>query len=1360
MKKAAYVVVTVMVLSFCSPRFVTAEPSAQPLQVEPTTGSANFSFPMSVAQGRAGIQPNLGLSYSSSARNGIFGAGWDLDLGSIQLSTKNGVPKYDGNDKYIMAQGSPMELVYDSAAGLYRPQIEGAFMKIEKLAAGWRVTDKKGTKYLFGQTNASREFDPANPARIFKWALDRVEDINGNYMTVTYQAIENQLYPQYIDYTGNAVTSEAAFARVTFELEDRTDFSLSYMTGFAVKTTKRVKKISSAAGASLLGAYQLNYQYSAESGRSLINQIVQIGADGVSTLPPVTFTYQVGTKGFAYAPAWQPPGPKFVGDWINGRYPDLGVRVFDVNADGYPDIVRNFEDCGGSRTKEIYLNNKSNAWQLTTAWTIPSNIPGFVKGCTDFDRDKGFRFSDINGDGWTDIVWHYRDNSGTYQNGSYINNQTNTWVYNSGWNMQDFMLAFIHVVQTPVPDVHQFMGVVLADVNGDGMPDAVKAREGDEHRTLINKLKTGGGWVEDVTWRPLGDQYVGIYTNFGTEATLVDLNGDNLLDIFIGNTGHTIAMNTGAGWKQDATSPWSNTLGYGNWTDGTTQFADVNGDGLVDLVVGKENYANGSRTLLNTGYGWREDTGWVVPAVFQYGRAQLLDANGDNMLDVLWNDTTGSGAVHLNQSKVPDLLVKINNGSGGITDVEYTSSQGCTPTFFPFHIQVVSAMTVSNSLGDSYKTTYKYAKGLWDNRFREFRGFGYVKVKDPLGNYTETNYFQDDVFKGRVKDQATFNSTGQLFAKTVNTWGLQAIITDVNFITLNRADNFVYDGNATGKRTAQEFYFSESPQRGNLTKVIQLGEVDLATGADIGADKRTVETVYNNNTSGTNWLSGLPKLTTVKNNAATIVRQSWFYYDNNALDTVPVKGQVTKKEDWAGSPAGTPAVNPTSQYTYDAYGNLATTKDPKNNTTSITYDTTYRMFPLRTTNAITHQINNEYYGVNGVALDSGGYRGLWGQIKSTTDPNNQQGKRIYDTFGRMTTTISPLDSLTSPTALTEYTPAGTYVKIVKKQRIKSGQTPTIDVVEFYDGLGRLIQTKAKSETAGQYVVSGQTQYNSRGLPEKKYLPFFTTVDMNSMTAIDTAKPKTVIDYDAVGRMLKTTNADGTFANVTYDDWTTSATDENGHMQKSQFDAYGRLIRKEEYLGADGRSPHYPAGAYTLYAATLYTYDSEGNLTQTQDAKNNITTIAYDKLGRKTGMDDPDMGVWQYGYDINGNLSFQIDAKTKQINFTYDALNRLTNKADGAVLNVSYTYDDVTASNSKGRLGQASYGTAGNTKFTYDPMGREIASIKTIGSASHQVTRTYDALDRLEFLKYPDQTGLAYTYNAAGQVETVKEGVAQ
>ena len=135
------------------------------------------------------FQPNLSLVYSSTYRQlGNAGVGWILDLGSIQISTKKGIPKYDGTDIFTMEQnGSTQDLVEDPTnPNLYHMEVEGSFANIQYFTTYWLITDKKGINYYYGNTSDSTQNDSANPTHIFRWALNRVEDLNGNYMTISY----------------------------------------------------------------------------------------------------------------------------------------------------------------------------------------------------------------------------------------------------------------------------------------------------------------------------------------------------------------------------------------------------------------------------------------------------------------------------------------------------------------------------------------------------------------------------------------------------------------------------------------------------------------------------------------------------------------------------------------------------------------------------------------------------------------------------------------------------------------------------------------------------------------------------------------------------------------------------------------------------------------------------------------------------------------------------------------------------------------------------------------------------------------------------------------------------------------------
>jgi hypothetical protein len=55
------------------------------------TGNLAQTIPIQVVPGRRGMQPDLALRYRSSGGNGFAGVGWDLDLGSVERRTKDGL---------------------------------------------------------------------------------------------------------------------------------------------------------------------------------------------------------------------------------------------------------------------------------------------------------------------------------------------------------------------------------------------------------------------------------------------------------------------------------------------------------------------------------------------------------------------------------------------------------------------------------------------------------------------------------------------------------------------------------------------------------------------------------------------------------------------------------------------------------------------------------------------------------------------------------------------------------------------------------------------------------------------------------------------------------------------------------------------------------------------------------------------------------------------------------------------------------------------------------------------------------------------------------------------------------------------
>ena len=74
-----------------------ADPSASIALMQPPTsnsnGTAQLSFPIQIAPGRVGVQPQLAIQYNSEGGNGWLGMGWDLPMQAVVVDTLWGVPR-------------------------------------------------------------------------------------------------------------------------------------------------------------------------------------------------------------------------------------------------------------------------------------------------------------------------------------------------------------------------------------------------------------------------------------------------------------------------------------------------------------------------------------------------------------------------------------------------------------------------------------------------------------------------------------------------------------------------------------------------------------------------------------------------------------------------------------------------------------------------------------------------------------------------------------------------------------------------------------------------------------------------------------------------------------------------------------------------------------------------------------------------------------------------------------------------------------------------------------------------------------------------------------------------------------------
>ncbi|WP_158578683.1 SpvB/TcaC N-terminal domain-containing protein [Spongiactinospora rosea] len=205
-----------------------ADPSAKVNQIAAPTagdhGEARLSYPIELPAGRAGMEPPLTVDYSSGAANGWMGVGWNLSVPSISIDTRWGVPRYDAKNEtetYRLGGEQLTPVAHREAARprtadkVFHQRVEGRFARFVRKGDSpktytWEVTEKSGTRWLYGGEGAVLADDAGN---VFSWALREVRDPNGNTIRYQHAAVEDTgvangsvagraLYPKKITYTG------------------------------------------------------------------------------------------------------------------------------------------------------------------------------------------------------------------------------------------------------------------------------------------------------------------------------------------------------------------------------------------------------------------------------------------------------------------------------------------------------------------------------------------------------------------------------------------------------------------------------------------------------------------------------------------------------------------------------------------------------------------------------------------------------------------------------------------------------------------------------------------------------------------------------------------------------------------------------------------------------------------------------------------------------------------------------------------------------------------------------------------------------------------------------------------------------
>ncbi len=811
-----------------------------------------------------------------------------------------------------------------------------------------------------------------------------------------------------------------------------------------------------------------------------------------------------------------------------------------------------------------------------------------------------------------------------------------------------------------------------------------------------------------------------------------DFNGDGLTDVAVIKD-HVVYPALSTGSQLVRTGPWSIPFGDKDYTT-----ADYNGDGMTDIAW-YDRSTGKVKVVYSTGSGLGSSTELPLTMSLRLSQDQVQvgEWNGDGLPDLCIIDgVSGDIETAYSQGSAADLLKKCDNGLGGVRELIYQPSTQMQNDFLPFVMPVVTETRTSDGMGNTNRMTYAYSKGFYDFATKEFRGFGRVEARD-ASLVTATTEFHQDLFrKGRAFRTEITDADGNAWSKVERTWSSSTPYPGLGcyYTHLDQTDSFDYDGNATCRQSRVRHTYDAY---GNPAATYSDGEVGV-TG-----DERSLVTTYAVNT--TNWILGTASTVTGYDALSNVVSQTRFCYDGAAaIGIAPVKGNLTCQESWLDRDASG-SVNRwlASRASFDAYGNVVAVTDPLSHTVSNTYDTATRTFVVKVENPLGH--------ARTMAYDA-----RYNAVVSSTDAAGVSMTNEYDALGRLSLVVGPNDTRALPTTRFVYDVSTVPSRATQYVRSQHGATNELATHTFFDGLNRPIQVRSPAEDPLKQIVTGEAEFNERGFVARQWAPYLaaTAGAYQPRAAVSNLAPPTAYSYDALGRLVGTTYPDGSSDSTTFDDWTVTSADANGHMIRHVRDAYGQLVTVQEYEGT--------VASPTLYATTTYSYDALGRMVRLTDTKGNVTTTVYDSLGRKIRMTDPDMGTSTYVYNDGGGLASVTDARGVRQRFTFDAVGRTTRKeydvpaGIGVPTNpapVVYTYDNPLKSYSKGRLTEITDGV-GTSGFEYDKVGRVLAETLAMDGVTYTNRTTYDALGRVSTLTYPNRDMVGYTYNLQGGIETI------